>query len=83
MTRILRTLPFLLFGFGVLALPAVASANCDNLVTCFDYLPEHQTADPSWQYSHQCCDLQDHNTIWYVYIDFRGHWHLVSTNIQP
>lgn len=83
MTKLLRTLTFLLFTFGVLAIRPATAQTCDYLVTCFDYLPEHQFADPSWQYSHQCCDLDDHTTIWNVYIDFRNRWHLVSTNIQP
>ena len=83
MAKLLRTLVVLLFVLGVSAARPAVAATCDYLVTCFDYLPQHQYADPSWVYSHQCCDLCNHTTIWYVYIDFRGRWHLVSTNIQP
>ena len=81
---LLRALTVLLFVFGVFGTqPAAAGPTCDALVTCYGYLPEHQTANPAWRYSHQCCDLEDHTTIWNVYIDWRGKWHLVSTNIQP
>jgi hypothetical protein len=85
MTKLLlRSLTLLLFAFGVIATrPAPAAQTCDYLVTCYDYLPKSQFADPSWQYSHQCCDVNDHTTIWNVYIDFRNRWHLVSSNIQP
>lgn len=82
MTRSLLALTALLFAFGVFATQPAAAA-CNNLVTCYAYLPEHSYPHPSWQYSHQCCDLEDHTTIWNVYIDFRGKWHLVSSNIQP
>lgn len=83
MTKLLRRLTFLLFISGVLAaLPATAQS-CDYLVTCYAYLPEHQVAESLWVYSHQCCDLEDHTTIWDVYIDFRNRWHLVSTSIPP
>ena len=83
MANLRRTLTFLLFAFGVLATRSATAQTCDYLVTCFDYLPEHQVAAPSWVYSHQCCDLQDHTTIWNVYVDFKGKWHLVSTSIPP
>jgi hypothetical protein len=83
MTRLLLALTALLFAIGVFATQPAAATTCNNLVTCYAYLPEHQYADPSWTYSHQCCDLEDHTTIWNVYIDFRGRWHLVSSNIQP
>lgn len=83
MTRLLLALTILLFAFGVLATQPAAASTCDYLVTCYAYLPEHQYPQSSWQYSHQCCDLEDHTTIWNVYIDFRGRWHLVSSNIQP
>jgi hypothetical protein len=82
MTRLLLALTVLLFAFGVFATQP-AAATCNNLVTCYAYLPEHSYPDPSWQYSHQCCDLEDHTTIWNVYIDFRGRWHLVGSNIPP
>ncbi|HKI04706.1 MAG TPA: hypothetical protein VKK31_22185 [Thermoanaerobaculia bacterium] len=84
MTKVLRTLIVLLFALVVIATrPAPAVSNCDYLVTCFDYLPKQGYPDPSWQYSHVCCDLNNHSTIWNVYIDFRGKWHLVSSNILP
>ena len=83
MTRFLRALAVLLFAFCVFAPQPAAAATCNQLVTCYAYLPEHWYPDPSWQYSHQCCDLEDHTTIWNVYIDFRNKWHLVSSNIPP
>ena len=79
MAKLLRTLTVLLFLGTVLTASPAAAQTCDYLVTCFDYLPEHQTPHPAWQYSHQCCDLNDHTTIWYVYIDFADRWHLVRT----
>lgn len=71
---------------GALAVAATHPApaqSCDALVTCFDYLPKHGYPDPSWQYSHQCCDLENHTTVWYVYIDSGSQWHLVSSTIPP
>ncbi|HEV7508946.1 MAG TPA: hypothetical protein VGS07_28985 [Thermoanaerobaculia bacterium] len=82
MTKLLRLLAVLLFVFA--ARPAAATL-CNNgpMVTCFDYLPQYQTADPSWRYSHQCCDLHNHTTVWYVYIDSADNWYLVGTDIPP
>jgi hypothetical protein len=78
MSKLLRVFAALLFVVTVFAAhPAAAQSSCDYLVTCFSDLPEHLTAQATWQYSHQCCDLQDHATIWHVYVDFRGRWHLV------
>jgi hypothetical protein len=84
MTRLLSALTVLLFAFGVFATqPAAAYPTCDyDLVTCYSDLPEYSFADPAWQYSHQCCDLEDHTTIWNVYI-FGNRWYLVTSNIQP
>ena len=83
MIRLPLALALLPFAAGVFANQPAPAATCSNLVTCYAYLPEHQYPDPSWQYSHQCCDLEDKTTIWNVYIDFRGRWHLVRSNIQP
>ena len=83
MTRLLLALTVLLFAFGVFAPQPAAATSCSYLVTCFAYLPEHSYPNSSWQYSHQCCDLEDGTTIWNVYIDFRGKWHLVSSTIPP
>lgn len=85
MTRLLRVLTVSLFAVGAFATtqPATAAGSCSNLVTCYGYLPEHQTASSLWTYSHQCCDLEDGTTIWNVYIDPRGKWHLVSSGIEP
>jgi hypothetical protein len=83
MTRLLLALTVLLFAFGVFATQPAAATTCNHLVTCYAYLPKHPYPDPSWNYSHQCCDLDNHTTVWNVYIDFRGKWHLVSSNIQP
>jgi hypothetical protein len=85
MIRLLRLLPVLLISFGALAIrPATAARlTCDYLVTCYSNLPKSSYADPSWRYSHQCCDLQNHTTIWYVYIDSANRWHLVGSTIQP
>ena len=75
MPKFLRSLAVPLFAAVTLApLPAAF------IPTCYSNLPKHQVADPSWQYSHQC---REGTTIWYVYIDFRGKWHLVSTNVPP
>jgi hypothetical protein len=52
-------------------------------VTCYAYLPQYSYANPSWRYSHQCCDLQNHTTIWNVYIDSADNWYLVSSTIDP
>lgn len=66
----------LLFSLAALsALPAAA-----NIPTCYSNLPKHSYPDPSWTYSHQC---KEGSQIWYVYIDFRGRWHLTSSNILP
>lgn len=83
MTKTLRALAVLLFVFAAFAAQPASAASCSNLVTCFDYLPEYQTPNPLWTYSHQCCDLDDGTTVWNVYIDFRGKWFLVSSNIEP
>jgi hypothetical protein len=76
MPKLLRLLAFLLFAVTVLAnRPAAAF-----IPMCYDGLPKSAYADPSWQYSHQC---YEGTTIWYVYIDLLGKWHLVSSTIQP
>jgi hypothetical protein len=81
MTKLLRLLAVLLF---VLAARPAAAVQCNNLgmPLCFSYLPEYQTPDPSWRYSHQCCDQRDYTTVWYVYIDSAENWYLVYTNIM-
>jgi hypothetical protein len=85
MTRLLRLLPVLLIAFSTMAIrPATAARPaCFGLVTCYSNLPKHQYADPSWRYSHACCDLDNHTTVWYVYIDSLNHWHLCGTTILP
>jgi hypothetical protein len=76
MPKFLRSLAVPLFAAVTLAsLPAAGF-----IPTCYSNLPKHQVADPSWQYSHQC---REGTTIWYVYIDSLGRWHLVSTNVPP
>lgn len=76
MPKFLRSLAVPLFAVTTLAtLPAAAQF----IPTCYN-LPKYQVAHPSWQYSHQC---REGTTIWYVYIDSRGKWYLVSTNVPP
>jgi len=80
--KLLRLLAVLLF---VLAARPAAAAPCNNgsMPTCFAYLPQYQYANPAWRYSHQCCDLNNHTTVWYVYIDTADNWYLVGTDIAP
>ena len=51
-----------------------------SLPTCNSPLPTAGYPDPSWTYSHQC---HVGSTVWYVYVDFRGRWILVSSQIMP
>jgi hypothetical protein len=80
MTRLLHTLTALLFAFAVLATTPAAAQTCSALPTCFK-LPKYSYPQPSWTYSHQCCENQ--NTVWNVYVDSLGRWRLVSSNILP
>ena len=75
MPKFLRLLAVLLFVVAVLASRPAAAF----IPTCYD-LPKVGYADPSWTYSHQC---HEGTTIWYVFIDFRGNWYLVSSPILP
>ena len=73
MTKVLRLLALFLL---VLAARPAASSSCRALVTCYS-LPQYYFADPSWQYSHQCCDIYDDTTVWNVFIDSADNWYLV------
>lgn len=81
MKKFVQALAILLLALTALATRPATAATCSALVTCYSNLPKHSYPQSTWQYSHQCCDLQNHTTVWNVYIDRLGKWHLVSSNI--
>jgi len=86
--RLLAIVPVLLLAVTFATAPAAnafvfpTTPPPTNPPKCYSGLSHSGYPDPAWTYSHDCYE-GDHQSIWHVYIDFKGTWHLTSSTILP